>query len=160
MDLLCKIKMLLLVKRMKTILTMEKITPDNIQEIKGKEQIEVEGTDRTPHTVLNQPKGEIIFRGHSLPEDTGAFYNPIKEWIKNYIDNAPETTHLSFDLEYFNSSSFKLLLEIINVISRLKIKEKELKTTWYYKEGDDDMFESGKQLEDLLDIKFEYIIYK
>ena len=139
---------------------MEKITPDNIQEIKGKEQIEVEGTDRTPHTVLNQPKGEIIFRGHSLPEDTGAFYNPIKEWMKNYIDNAPETTHLSFDLEYFNSSSFKLLLEIINVISRLKIKEKELKTTWYYKEGDDDMFESGKQLEDLLDIKFEYIIYK
>ena len=107
---------------------MEKISPDNIQKIKGKEQIEVEGTDRTPHTVLNQPKGEIIFRGHSLPEDTGAFYNPIKEWIKNYIDNAPETTHLSFDLEYFNSSSFKLLLEIINVISRLKIKEKELKT--------------------------------
>lgn len=149
-----------MVKRTKIIFRMEKINPDNIHAIKGKEQVEIEGTDRTPYTILNQTNGEIIFRGHSLPEDTGAFYNPIKEWIKNYIDKAPETTHLSFDLEYFNSSTFKLLLEILNVISRLKIKEKKLNTTWYYKEGDEDMFDSGKQLEDLLDIKFEFIIYK
>ena len=137
-----------------------KIYPEQVSTISGHKQVEITGTQRTPHTILNEPNGEIIFRGHSLPENTGDFYNPIKDWIKNYLETAPETTTLSFDLEYFNSSSFKLLLEIIDIISRLKIKGKNLHTTWYYKEGDDDMFESGKQLEELLDIKFEFIVYK
>ncbi len=136
------------------------IDPDNIKEIKGEKSVKVNGTQRTPEIILDTPNGIITFKGHSLPENTGDFYYPIINWVKDYVDTAPEKTNVTFDLEYFNSSSFKMLLEMIQLLSKLKIKEKELTVTWNYQEGDEDMFDSGKQLEELLDIKFDYICYR
>jgi hypothetical protein len=136
------------------------IDPEITHEIKDHPKVKVEGTPRSPEIVFDTEKGYLSFKGHSLPENTGEFYYPILEWVKNYIQDAPMETSVTFDLEYFNSSSFKMLLEMIQILSKLKIREKDLIVTWNYQEGDEDMFDSGKQLEELLDIKFEYICYK
>ncbi|MFO8233961.1 MAG: DUF1987 domain-containing protein [Bacteroidales bacterium] len=122
--------------------------------------MQVEGTEHTPDVILDEEQGLISLRGYSLPENTGNFYYPILEWLTNYLNKAPEVTTVKFDLEYFNSSSFKMLLELIQLISNLKEKGKQLNITWSYQQGDDDILDSGRQLEELLGIEFEYICYK
>lgn len=136
------------------------IPAEYISDIIGEDSVKVEGTNQTPEIILDQHKGLISFKGYSLPENTGEFYHPVLEWIINYTAQAQNITTLNFDLEYFNSSSFKMLLEIIKIISKLKEEGKNLRVTWNYQEGDDDMFDSGRQLEEILDIEFEYICYK
>ena len=137
-----------------------RIKPEKISALNNQPVVEIIRSERTPHVILNKTEGIIKLSGYSLPENSGDYYYPIHDWILHFIDDAPEYTSVSFDLEYFNSSSFKLLLEIIQTLSRLRIKKKNVDFTWYYKEGDEDMFESGKQLEDMQDVKFEYICYK
>ncbi len=138
---------------------MEKIKPKEIESIQGKNEIEVEGSERTPHIILDKSNGLIKFSGYSLPEDSKSFYYPIRDWIKEYIEDAPENTEVIFDMEYFNSSSSKMLLEIIETLSKVYMKEKKVSVKWYYQDGDEDTFESGKHLEDLVDIKFEFVCY-
>ncbi|MFP3860984.1 MAG: DUF1987 domain-containing protein [Bacteroidales bacterium] len=138
-----------------------KIIPaEYIGDIIDEDSVKVEGTNQTPEVILDQNKGLISLKGYSLPENTGEFYYPVLEWIKKYIDKAQTITTVNFDLEYFNSSSFKMLLELTKLISKLKKKGKQLHVTWNYQEGDDDMFDSGRQLEEILDMEFEYICYK
>ena len=86
------------------------IEPENIHEIKGQDVVKINGTQRTPKITFDTKKGELTFKGHSLPENTGDFYYPILQWVRNYIEHAPQVTNVNFDLEYFNSSSFKMLL--------------------------------------------------
>lgn len=136
------------------------IESEDTREVRDASAVQIIGTHRTPEITLDKAAGLLSFKGHSLPENTGDFYYPILDWITDYIKDAPMETSVNFDLEYFNSSSFKMLLELIQILSKLKIREKELTVTWNYQEGDEDMFDSGKQLEELLDIKFDYICYK
>ncbi len=138
---------------------MEKINAEEIETIQGKEEIEVQGSQRTPYLVLDKPNGLIKFSGYSLPEDSKTFYYPVREWIKEYIEEAPENTEVVFDMEYFNSSSSKMLLEILEILSKVYMKEKKVSVKWYYQDGDEDTFESGKHLEELVDLKFEFVCY-
>lgn len=119
----------------------------------------IKGTGETPEVIMNKAEGLISFSGRSLPENPRVFYGPIKNWIKEYSTNPAQKTKVVFDLEYFNTSSSKMILEIIEIIRDIYPSPDNLLMEWHYMEDDEDMLEAGEDFSEVADIKFRYCSY-
>lgn len=80
----------------------------------------IEQTPKTPQIDLNLLTGELIFSGKSIPENAAKVYEPVLNWVTEYILNARPTTNLRLNLEYFNTASSLWLAKILKVLIRIK----------------------------------------
>lgn len=122
-------------------------------------RLEFDPTPDTPSVILDPHKGEIVIHGKSYSQNTIGFYEPVKEWISEYVETPANKTVLELKFDYYNSFTFKIIVEIIQMLSASKEGRKSLVIRWYYKEGDEDMMEQGKDIAELLDVKMELISY-
>ena len=80
----------------------------------------IEQTPKTPQIDLNQYNGELILYGRSIPENAAKVYEPILNWVSQYIMNARPTTNFRLNLEYFNTSSSIWLVKILKSLIQIK----------------------------------------
>jgi SiaC family regulatory phosphoprotein len=140
----------LIIKKLKNNLTL------NIYSINQMlEAIYLDGTEDTPKIVLDKGNNLFEISGRSLPEDAAEFYQPILDWLEKYQGQENSKTNFMFKLEYFNTASSKLILDILS-----KLEEIEgASVTWYYHEDDEDMEEAGEEFSELVDIPFDFKTY-
>jgi hypothetical protein len=79
----------------------------------------IEKTARTPQVDFNQLTGDLILFGKSIPENAAKVYEPLLEWINDYIKSPRQTTNLRLNLEYFNTSSSIWLAKMVNALSKI-----------------------------------------
>jgi hypothetical protein len=79
----------------------------------------IDETPKTPQVDLNPFTGDFIFSGRSIPENAAKVYEPILNWVSDYILHARPTTNLRLNLEYFNTSSSLWLAKIFKVLVRI-----------------------------------------
>lgn len=109
---------------------------------------------KTPHILL-QPDGMLEISGKSIPENSAEFYQPVYEWLDNYAKDPKEKTNLKVELEYFNTSSSKCLLDIFRRLEALnKSGKSEVTVTWFYEEDDEDMMEAGDDYQTIVKLPF------
>ena len=113
----------------------------------------LEGTNKTPQLDFNSNEGRFLIAGRSIPENSIEFYKPLFEWLDNYVGQAISTTILDVQLEYFNTSSSKCLVEIFRKLEALQQKNDNVLINWYYEEDDEDMQESGEDFQEIIDVK-------
>lgn len=118
------------------------------------ESIKLEGTPKTPTVEFSANKGVLLLKGRSIPENSIEFYKPLINWIENYSTSAPSKTVLNVQLEYFNTSSSKCLLDIFKRLERVG---DSATINWYYEEDDEDMLEAGEDYDAIIDIPFKMI---
>ena len=119
----------------------------------------ISATDETPGVTLDASSNKFEFTGKSLPEDVTSFYNPILDWFDNYsLQPNPETT-VTFKLDYFNTASSKLILDILMKLEEVMEEGKSVKVDWYFRQDDEDMEEAGEEYADIVEIPFEQIAY-
>lgn len=106
------------------------------------------GTD-TPEIILDAQNNLFAISGRSYPEDTKEFFAPVLDWIDKYIQSPNEETVFNFNLQYFNSSSYKPIFDILGKLESVKEKKKSVKVNWHYKRGDRDMHEAGEEFAEL-----------
>jgi hypothetical protein len=103
-------------------------------------------------------KNDIVrFSGKSIPEDAYAFYTPILEAINRYLESPAPKTILSFNLEYINSSSKKIITNILKLFEQSFIKGKDMIVEWHYETDDESIFDLGQDLQSMLSIPFRFI---
>lgn len=122
--------------------------------------IKIQGTDDTPSVILDVEKDVFQLSGRSLPEDVGAFYDPILEWLNDFEASSYTKMTFGFKLEYFNTASSKLILDILLKLEEMFENGKEIMVKWYYPEDDEDMEEAGEEYADIVDVPFEQIPYE
>lgn len=118
-----------------------------------------EGTNTTLNITLDKEGSLFEFSGKSRPENVVQFFEPIFDWFKAYFDSPNENTEIVFRLEYFNSSSAKVLLRFLVKLEEYKKKGHPVSVKWYYREHDEDMYETGEDFESLVDLPFELISF-
>jgi hypothetical protein len=106
--------------------------------------------EELPGVMIDYNAGIIEFTGKSVPEDPTAFFIPIDEAVKLYIDNPQPKTTVNLKLEYMNSASQKKILEILAAFEKLTQKKHDITINWYYPEDDEDLREEGKELAKIL----------
>jgi hypothetical protein len=119
------------------------------------EIINLEGTEDTPKILLDKGNGIFEISGRSLPEDSAEFYQPVLDWIDTYKQDPNAETLFTFKLEYFNTASSKLILDVLSALEDIE------GTTihWYFHEDDEDMEEAGEEFSELVDIPFDFKTY-
>jgi hypothetical protein len=122
--------------------------------------INLEPKGDTPKVVLDKASGTFEFIGKSLPEDVTSFYNPIIEWLDKYNEDPNDSSEFNFKMEYFNTASSKMILQILEKIKELKEKGKDVTVNWHYPDDDEDMEEAGEDYSSLVEIDFEMISYQ
>ena len=124
----------------------------------------IQKTVNTPYVELNLDKRQILLEGESRPEDVRSFYEPILHWIDSelslhLIDEEDIEILFESKLDYFNSSSAKYILDIVEQLKEIKQSNIEVAITinWYYDKLDVDMLDAGKEFSLLTELPFNYI---
>ena len=122
------------------------------------EVINIKGTEDTPNVILDKENGHFEISGRSLPEDVNMFFEPIMDWIDEYAEDPLDKTVFDFKLEYFNTASSKVILDILLKFEEIVESGKEVTIKWHYHEDEEDMLEAGEEYADIVEIPFEYIV--
>jgi hypothetical protein len=121
------------------------------------ENINIEGTPKTPTVEFNSETGVLLIKGRSIPENSIDFYKPLFDWIDAYTTQAKDNSELHMQLEYFNTSSSKCILDIFKKLENIKNSGKNVTVKWHYEEDDEDMLEAGEDYDAIIDIDFKMI---
>lgn len=121
-------------------------------------KLHIRKTDCTPGIHFSKSDNIFELNGRSLPENASDFYEPVIDWISDYIRTPLDNTTLCFKLEYFNTSSSKCITEILDLFKNIeKINDKVFKVQWYFDKDDEDMEEMGETLKSMTQTNFEII---
>lgn len=117
----------------------------------------IPATEQTP-AISFLCNGNLSISGVSIPENVNKFYDPLLVWVDQFEQSSPKTVVLTIDFEYINSSTLNMLIFKLfaKIVGFAKAKS-NLKVVWIYPEGDDDIEDMGKNMEEVLDFKFEFI---
>jgi SiaC family regulatory phosphoprotein/Family of unknown function (DUF6272) len=111
-------------------------------------RLKIAATERSPEVDFDFDKHCLRLRGESYPEDAAAFYGPVFEALDDYLSERRECA-FEFELVYFNSSSAKAIMSLLERLDEAARKGK-VTIVWYYDEEDDTMRELGEEFgEDL-----------
>lgn len=124
------------------------------------EKLFFDGTPKTPGVNFDASTGELLLKGRSIPENSIEFYKSLNEWLDEYSNSPKPNTTLNVQLEYFNTSSSKCLLDLFKRLENLGKKGNEVAINWYYEEDDEDMLEAGEDYQSIIDVPFKMIEIK
>ncbi|MGB4292656.1 MAG: DUF1987 domain-containing protein [Bacteroidales bacterium] len=122
-------------------------------------ELRIEKGKNTPEIILD-PDGVIQITGRSIHENVEEFYQPVEEWINEYIKNPAEITVVNMHMEYFNSASARVFIKLFQKIIYVTVKDKKYIFNWYYDEGDEDILERGEYFSAVLSVPFNFIELK
>lgn len=116
--------------------------------LKELENLVIEKTPKTPGIELNNATGDLTFTGRSIPENAAKVYEPVLNWVKEYVLNAQPVTNLKFNLEYFNTATSIWISKILSAIKRIKNQDYILFIHIYLPEED---FDEMNEFDDIKD---------
>ncbi len=121
------------------------------------ESLLIEGTAKTPNVKFDGGQGFIEIKGRSIPENSIEFYKPLVDWLDRYSQSPKQTTKVNIQLEYFNTSSSKCILDVFKKLESIHKSNHEVVINWYYEEDYEDMLEAGEDYESIIRIPFKMI---
>jgi len=83
------------------------------------QELILERTPKTPQIELNHLTGDLIFSGKSIPENATKLYEPLLNWVEEYILNACSNTNLRINLDYYNTASSIWLTKILKALMKI-----------------------------------------
>ena len=119
--------------------------------------IKIEGTPKTPSVNFEESAGILALRGRSIPENSIEFYKPLIDWIDRYSRTAQQATVLRVQLEYFNTSSSKCILDLFKKLEQVRSAGNDVSVLWHYEAEDEDMLEAGEDYQAIINIPFKMI---
>lgn len=123
------------------------------------QKLEIQKTISTPHMIIDEDKNYLILSGESFPENIMNFYGPLITWLDGFL--ATDFSSLTFDchLVYFNSSTSKLLMNVLGAMNAAAAAGKKVVVNWHSSKENDVIIECGEEFgEDFGDMEFNIII--
>ena len=122
------------------------------------ESLNIVGGKKNAEVAFEPYSGVLVMKGRSSLENPTKFFDPVLEWLAQYGEKPSSKTIFRMQLEYFNSSSSKLMMKIFRSIESMQKSGKTQCTIeWYYDEMDGSMLEAGEDYESMLSVDFNYI---
>ncbi len=117
----------------------------------------IESGAETPEIILDKKTNTFLFKGKSLPENPVFFYKPVLNWLDEYQNDPNPETRVNFMMVYFNTSSSKIILDILKKLEMIQKSGHEVSIEWRFREDDEDMLEAGEIYAERVGIPFNLI---
>jgi hypothetical protein len=121
------------------------------------EALIIEGEFKFPSINFNPNSGLLEIVGRSIPENPVKLYQPLEDWIVEFIKTNPGNIILSVHLDYLNTHSTECVLILMKRLQAYyKESKNNVKVLWKFDEDDEDMEVLGEDLESIADLPFEF----
>ncbi len=117
--------------------------------------IKLRETEDLPLVILDAENEIFRVTGRVLPEDGNVFFEPILKWIASYVEKPNKSTEFFFQLDYYNSSTARMLAKMIAELEHILTTGNDVKVIWLYNEDDEVIEERGEELKSISDLPFE-----
>jgi hypothetical protein len=115
----------------------------------------IEKSAKTP-SIEFLSSGVLQIKGRSIPENPIEFYKNVFSWLDEYQLSSPKNADIHIDLEYYNTSTSIILLNIFRRLKHIKKSGCDVNFHWYSSCNDFEMMEAGKYYEKILRLPFQY----
>jgi hypothetical protein len=115
-----------------------------------KDTLIFEGNESEPTIRLESGKNRVSIQGASLPLNAFNFYQPILRWIDMRMSAGAKNLDLDFDLDFFDTQSAKMILEVMRKARELKTSGVIVTYRWHYAVDDHEMHEAGQDYESII----------
>ncbi len=123
--------------------------------------LHIEPSLTTPEIRFDLEKCHFSIKGSSYPENSLKFYQPVvqylSELVQNHVIDPSKTYILDVELQYFNTSTAKVLLDIFRYFEQLYEKGQPAKVRWLYLEDDTEMEDAGLDYQTAVKLPFELV---
>ncbi|HPD95290.1 MAG: DUF1987 domain-containing protein [Bacteroidales bacterium] len=121
----------------------------------GQNVLFIKGTSKTPQ--IDFKPGFLQISGRSIPEDSSSFFQPVLNWLEDYLKNPEQLTRVNIQMEYVNSNSNRMLFSILKLLDESYSQGHNIVINWYYEEDDDTIKNLGKDLQALVKVPFKLV---
>ena len=113
----------------------------------------------SPYLLIDEANNRMLIKGESYHENVIEFFADVNEWLdERFVDACDEFT-FDCELTYFNSSTAKLLMDILLLLDEYAADGKEITVNWYADEGNDIVIECGEDFkEEMESLTFNIVI--
>jgi len=103
-----------------------------------------------PTVDFNADTGVCEISGESYLEETIKFYNPLFEWLNEYFTVLKKEITFKIKLTYFNTSSSKCIVDMLNMLKAYENSGGKVVINWYYDDNEEDIEEELDEVEDFI----------
>ena len=126
------------------------------------DKLSIEQTKATPFIDFD-PKNNILkIKGQSYPENALKFYEPVLEWVDEYLEVA--SGNISIDIEfvmpYINTSSSKCIMMFLDKLEEAYKSGKNISINWFYDEENESSLECAEEFKEDVTLPFEIVPVK
>ena len=97
----------------------------------------LEATARTPAITLDETAASLTILGESYPEDVPAFYEKLHKELSAYFTDIQDDFQVNIKLTYFNSSSARALMELLDLLDEEAATSRQISVSWFCDPDDD-----------------------
>jgi len=98
-----------------------------------------------------------VLSEESYMEESYSFYKPLMDWIREFF-KYKNTLDFNFKFTYFNTSTSKMIIEILELLEQKKAEGNNITINWYLPADDPDMLVEVEDFEEDAQIKINKII--
>ncbi|MBK7668674.1 MAG: DUF1987 domain-containing protein [Sphingobacteriaceae bacterium] len=121
------------------------------------EKYSIDGTPKTPTISFDLGSGLLEIKGRSIPENSIEFYKPLVDALDKYAGSPKSATNVNIQLEYFNTSSSKCILDVFKKLENINKNGSAVIINWHYEEDDEDMLEAGEDYQAIINVPFKMV---
>lgn len=127
------------------------------------ENLDIKGSFTSPTIFFDVENLIFTIEGECRPENVLTFFQSVLDWLDALKVHAAQQNYsnkllqFNFKIEYFNSSSAKFIFTIFKKIKLLQEFGIVIEVNWNYDKLDEDLLETGKELQKILELDFKFI---
>ncbi|REE90642.1 uncharacterized protein DUF1987 [Paenibacillus taihuensis] len=116
----------------------------------------VESTKSTPEVRFDPAGGTLVITGQSYPENAFRFYEPLMNWLDDYLEHMKQSTVVTIELHlpYVNTSSTKCLMHLLEKLDKAFASGKKVEVRWYCDEENEAEQECAEEFKEDLQLPF------
>lgn len=119
----------------------------------------IKATDTTPELKFDLDNNHFSIKGKSYPENSNDFYGEMFALLDQHLaEIEDQDIELNIELSYFNSSSAKVLMILLDMFDDVGRSGNRVAVNWFYHPETDTLREAGEEFaEDLEGITFNLL---
>jgi SiaC family regulatory phosphoprotein len=121
--------------------------------------LEIQPTKISPLVKYYEGENMLEINGESYPENAVEFFRPVLDWLEEHLSENEGMFTLNLKLTYFNTSSSKCLLDLIDRLEDRHGVKPDVQVKWFHQQEDEDMMESGEEFAEGLELPFTLVPY-
>ncbi len=94
-----------------------------------------------PKVLCDSKTGTCSIEGLSFMENSRKFYQPILDWIYNYVKSNDTPFKLFIKISYLNSSTSKIFFDLFTTLKDFEMQGKIITAEWHFAYYDEEIEE-------------------